>query len=156
MQKKLYREIGKEKVTVNETPAIDDIERFWDIIWREEKDSNEKAEWIKKVQNDSANRQEQQCSDISAKELQTALKMSHKQKSAGINQVSNCCLNSLCKGHYILASLLSGTIKNLEGSSAWLSEGITYLLPKSNDTVNPKKLQVHNLPQLSQKECMYS
>ena len=60
MQKKLYREIGKEKVAVNETPAIDDIERFWDIIWREEKDSNEKAEWIKKVQNDSANRQEQQ------------------------------------------------------------------------------------------------
>ena len=60
MQKKLYREIGKEKVTVNETPAIDDIERFWDIIWREEKDCNEKAEWIKKVQNDSANRQEQQ------------------------------------------------------------------------------------------------
>ena len=60
MQRKLHREIGKEKVTVNETPAIDDIERFWDIIWREEKDSNEKAEWIKKVQNDSANRQEQQ------------------------------------------------------------------------------------------------
>ena len=60
MQRKLHREIGKEKVTVNETPAIDDIERFWDIIWREEKDSNEKAESIKKVQNDSANRQEQQ------------------------------------------------------------------------------------------------
>ena len=26
--KKFYREIGKEKVTINETPAINDIERF--------------------------------------------------------------------------------------------------------------------------------
>ena len=27
---------------------------------------------------------------------------------------------------------------NPEDSPAWLSEGITYLLPKTNDTVNPK------------------
>ena len=37
-------ETGKEKVTVNETPAINDIERFWDTIWSEEKDFNEKTE----------------------------------------------------------------------------------------------------------------
>ena len=41
---KFYGEIGKEKVTVNEIPAINDIERFWDRIWSEEKDFNEKAE----------------------------------------------------------------------------------------------------------------
>ena len=32
--KEFYREIGKEKVTVN------DSERFWDTIWSEEKDFN--------------------------------------------------------------------------------------------------------------------
>ena len=37
-KKEFYREIGKEKVTVNETPAINDSERFWDTIWSEEKD----------------------------------------------------------------------------------------------------------------------
>ena len=31
--KNLYREIGKEKVIVNKTFAINDIERFWDTIW---------------------------------------------------------------------------------------------------------------------------
>ena len=67
-------ETGKEKVTVNETPAINDIERFWDTIWSEEKDFNEKTEWIRNVQNDNANIQEQQWSDNSVKELQTALK----------------------------------------------------------------------------------
>ena len=67
-------ETGKEKVTVNETPAINDIERFWDTIWSEEKDFNENTEWIRNVQIDSANIQEQQWSDNSVKELQTALK----------------------------------------------------------------------------------
>ena len=67
-------ETGKEKVTVNETPAINDIERFWDTIWNEEKDFNEKTEWIRNVQIDNANIQEQQWSDNSVKELQTALK----------------------------------------------------------------------------------
>ena len=71
--KNFYREIGKEKVTVNEAPAMNDIERFWDRIWSEEKDFNEKAEWIKNVQTDNANIQEQQWSDISVEELQATL-----------------------------------------------------------------------------------
>ena len=44
----------------------------------------------------------------------------------------------IIKGNYILASFLYDTIKNLEASPAWLSEGIIHLLPKTNDTVNPK------------------
>ena len=66
------------------------------------------------------------------------LKMSHKWKSAGIDQVLNYWLNSLNKGHYILASLLSDTVKDWEDSPAWLSEGMTYLLPTTYDTVNAK------------------
>ena len=50
------REIGKEKVPVNKIPAINDIERFWDTICSEEKDLNENAEWIKKVQTNNANK----------------------------------------------------------------------------------------------------
>ena len=94
---------------------------------------------IKNVQIDNANKQEQQWSDISVEELQTALKKSHKWKSAGIDQVSNSLLNSLCRGHYIFASLLSDTSKNLEDSPAWLYEGITNLLPKTDDTLNPNR-----------------
>lgn len=32
-----YREIGKEKVTVKKMPATNDIGRFLDTIWSEEK-----------------------------------------------------------------------------------------------------------------------
>ena len=40
-------EILGKKVTVNETPAINDIERFWDTVWSEEKHFNENKEWKK-------------------------------------------------------------------------------------------------------------
>ena len=70
--------------------------------------------------------------------MQTALKQSHKWKSAGIDQVLHYWLNAICKGYYIRALLLSDTVKNPEYSPAWLSEGIAYLLLKTNDTVNPK------------------
>ena len=73
-------------------------------MWSEEKHFNEKADWIKNVQTENVNIQEQQWSDI-VEELQTALKKSHKWKSAGINQDLNDWLNSLCKGHSIFASL---------------------------------------------------
>ena len=53
-------------------------------------------------------------------------------------QVWNYWLNSLCKGHCILASLLSDTVKSPGDSPAWPSEGITYLLPKTNNTVKSK------------------
>ena len=45
----------------------------------------------------------------------------------------------IMQGTLYLASLLSDTSKNLEDSPAWLYEGITNLLPKTNDTVNPNR-----------------
>ena len=98
-----------------------------DTILSEEKDFNENSEWIKNVHTDNANIHQQQWSDISVKELQTALKRSHKWTSAEIGEVSYYWLNSLYKGHYILVSLykghyilvslLSATSKNLEESA---------------------------------------
>ena len=53
----------------------------------------------------------------------------------GVKKVSNYCLSSL---YNVLVSLLSDEIKNPEDSPALLSEGIAYLLLKTNDIVNPK------------------
>ena len=53
--KQFYREIGKEKVTVTETPVINDTERFWDTIGSEERYFDEKVERIKEVQTENAN-----------------------------------------------------------------------------------------------------
>ena len=70
---KNYKETGKEKVIVNETPAVNGSERFCDTIYSEEKDFNENAEWIKNVQTNNTNIQEQQWSDISVEELQISV-----------------------------------------------------------------------------------
>ena len=46
---------------------------------------------------------------------------------------------------------LFDTIKNPEDSPAWLSDGITYLLPKTNDTVNPKNYKPITCPSTNYK-----
>ena len=47
------------------TPAISEIEKFWDTMCSKEKSFNENAKWIKNVQTNNANIQGQQWSDIS-------------------------------------------------------------------------------------------
>ena len=44
--KKIYREIGKNRVMVKETPPKGSIEKFWKGIWGEEKACNVSARWI--------------------------------------------------------------------------------------------------------------
>ena len=71
-------------------------------------------------------------------ELRAALKKSHKWKSPGIDQIPNFWLNSLSEMHVVYARCLSDIVLNPEVAPTWLTEGTTYLLPKSEDTKNPK------------------
>ena len=38
--KNFYREIGKETITVNVAPSIEEVKDFWKDIWSEEKGFN--------------------------------------------------------------------------------------------------------------------
>ena len=45
--KRLYRELGKKQVNVEEPPPVEEIEAFWSNIWENEKHHDETAEWIR-------------------------------------------------------------------------------------------------------------
>ena len=36
--KNFYREVGKEIIIVNEIATIEDVEKFWKMLWSEKKD----------------------------------------------------------------------------------------------------------------------
>ena len=44
---KFYREVGKETITVNETPTIKDVKKFCKQIQSEENGFNKGSKWIK-------------------------------------------------------------------------------------------------------------
>ena len=136
--RKFYREVGKEKVAVKDTPPIEKVEEFWKGIWSNDRPFNEKAEWIKAIEEGKEHIEEQQWIDISTEEVEMALKKSHKWKSAGVDKITNFWLHSLSCTHDLLAVLLSEVVRNPENTPDWLSEGLTYLLPKTTETYQPK------------------
>ena len=75
---------------------------------------------------------------IESAELSAALAKSQKWKSPGVDQIPNFCLYSLTPIHDPLAHCLTNIMQNPDMTPDWLTEGITYLLPKSQETNNSK------------------
>ena len=71
-------------------------------------------------------------------ELSAALAKSQKWKPPGLDEIPNFWLYSLTPIHDPLAHCLTNIIQNPDVTPDWLTEGITYLLPKSQETKNPK------------------
>ena len=82
---------------------------------------------------------EQQWEKIDCSELRVTLGKSQKWKSPGIDKIPNFWLYSLNAIHDYLAFCLSYVMQNPEEAPEWLTEGTTYLLPKSEATIHPKK-----------------
>ena len=76
--------------------------------------------------------------DITKDEVQAALRKSQKSKSPGIDKKPNFWLNSLLSSHENVAQSLNYIMERPEETPDWLTEGLTYLLPKTDDTKNPK------------------
>ena len=136
--KKFYREIGKGTIPVEEPPSQEELERFWNNIWGKEKKYNKEAAWVKREEERMADKEEQEWEIISVEEVRAALGKTQKWKSPGIDKIQNFWLNSLTSLHDLLTHHLNVLIENPEDIPDWLTEGVTYLLPKSEDTKNPK------------------
>ena len=76
--KRLYREIGKQTIVVNDIPSENEINNFWSSIWSNDKSFNADAEWIDKVAEKYKNIETQSWDNITVEELQNELKKSPK------------------------------------------------------------------------------
>ena len=112
--------------------------KFWNDIWGKEKDFNNEAEWIRREEETMNEVEEQEWEVINIEELCSALTKSPKWKSPGVDKIPNFWLNCLKSTHKQMALNFTNILQNLETAPEWLTEGTTYLLPKSQETQNPK------------------
>ena len=84
--KKFYREIGKQSIDIKKTPTMKEVEDFWKKISSKPK---EKAEWITREEVRTKDTEQQEWKYIELKQVQYALKKSHKQQSAEIDKLTN-------------------------------------------------------------------
>ena len=136
--KRFYRELGKKKIEVNKPPTAGVTEQFWKLIWEDEKHHNEEAEWVRKQEELGQKFQEQTWPTIEKQEVISAIKKTHNWKSPGQDKIPNFWLKNLTSLHEDIACCFSNIVKNPEESPSWLTNGITYLLPKSEETIEPK------------------
>ena len=78
--KRLYREIGKQTIVVNDIPSKNKIKNVWSNILSNDKGFNADAEWIDRVAEKYKNIEAQSWDVITVEDLENALK-SHKSGS---------------------------------------------------------------------------
>ena len=136
--KKFYRELGKKKIDVDEPPQPEEVVDFWSNIWEKEKSHNKDSAWIKGQEDLHKDLKAQSWRAINVEETTCAINKSSNWKSPGKDKVSNFWLKHLVILHEYLAKAYTMVIEHPEEAPEWLTEGITYLLPKTEETKNPK------------------
>ena len=136
-----YREINKSTVSIDKAPSEREIQEFWSTIWGKEKMYNENAAWLKDIEEKPEDASQQEWGNITVHEIREVLKKSHKWKSPGTDQLSNCWLDALFSTHAQLALNFNSIMTDPTTTPKWFYQGTTYLLAKSTDTVNPNNHQ---------------
>ena len=112
--------------------------KFWKKILEKEVKHNKQAEWLREEEIAQENLQGDEWREFEEVELKNTIKVLQNWKSPGIDKIHNFWLKYLVSLHGQLISGYNEIIKNPINIPEWMTKGITYLLPKSKDTLHPK------------------
>lgn len=136
--KVFYRNLAKESVKVTQVPQEEEVATFWKKIWEVEKPCNLEADWIRKQEEKLEDVPSQEWEPITVEEVSLTLKQTSNWKSPGVDQLHNFWLKKMTVLHADLADTLNQGFLDAGSLPDWFTEGITSLLPKNDDTRNPK------------------
>ena len=103
-------------------------------MWENNKTHNDAAHWIQDQAKENKHVPTQEWSDVTTEETIEANRTSN-WKAAGCDDVANFWFKQLTSFHPELASAYNNILKNPEQSSEWLTEGVTFLIPKTQRTL---------------------
>lgn len=132
--KRFYRELGKNTQAVEKPPEKQELEDFWSNIWEREKKHNDNADWIKEIRHDA----NQEWANITTREVEQAIRKSGSWKAPGLDGIANFWLKKLPVLHSHIARSYNNIIEQPDSIPTWLTQGITFLLPKNDETHDPK------------------
>ena len=98
------------------------------------KTHNDAAYWIQDQAKENQHVPTQEWSDITTEETIKSIHKTSNWKAAGCDGVANFWLKQLTSLHPELANAYNSILKNPD----WPTKGVTFLIPKSKDTENPK------------------
>ena len=107
-------------------------------MWEDEKHHNEVADWIREQEELNQNSPEQEWQAIEKDDVTSAIMKTSNWKSPGQDKIPNFWLKTFTCSHEDIAHCYSNILHKPGESPLWLTNGVTYLLPKTEETTKPK------------------
>lgn len=129
-----------EKTTQeNQIPPRQEVHRFWSSIWSNPINHNDNAAWIAKELEDLIEMEEMAESVIDLKTMTDVIKGSHNWKATGSDRIHNYWYKKLTCIYPYLLRYINQWLQEPQLLPSFLTQGITYLLPKGQTTNDPSK-----------------
>ncbi|KAI5727844.1 hypothetical protein M8J77_007609 [Diaphorina citri] len=137
-QKRFYRNLMiKQNHKTKVVPSASSLYNFWNKVWGISKFHNPNARWIQEEIQRMDHVPMMNNIQISTLDILHAIKYTNNWKSPGTDHIHNYWLKHFTNVHPVLARQFQDCIVNPSLFPTFLTEGVTYLLPKNDNIDNP-------------------
>lgn len=137
-QHKFYRSLNSIQQTPTEIPTQDEIQNFWTDILSKPIPYNRDATWISDIENTSEEIVTHTFEEIEVGQVKQAIRKTQNWKTPGIDKIQNYYLKYLTSAHKYIAQLFNKIVKGIEPVDQWFTTGRVILIPKDQNTQDPK------------------
>ena len=138
-EKQFYRELNENNTSKNQgIPSEQDVLKYWSSIWSKPKEHNLTANWIEseKQQRDI---QPMKFESITESVISEAIRATSNWKAPEVDKIHNFWYKKFVCLHKGLAKYFTHILKNPGDTPDFLTQGTTYMVPKSALTNDPSQ-----------------
>ncbi|XP_047019155.1 uncharacterized protein LOC124637519 [Helicoverpa zea] len=121
------------------TPPAEELHRFWSGIWAEPVQHNADAEWLDADADIVDKITPMQFDHIPIDVFVTVLCKAHNWKAPGSDRIHNYWYKKLTILHPLLHNHINNFVQTPNSMPHFVTQGLTYLIPKDSDYQNPAK-----------------
>ncbi|XP_052756188.1 uncharacterized protein LOC128201893 [Galleria mellonella] len=120
-------------------PSAEDLHRFWSNIWANPVSHNDAAGWIKTNAQLLDKITAMQYEHVPIQVFDDVIKKMHNWKAPGTDNIHNYWYKKFSRLHPILHNHINSFIENPDTIPEFVTEGITYMIPKDQEHQDPGK-----------------
>ncbi|XP_044745138.1 uncharacterized protein LOC123307002 [Coccinella septempunctata] len=137
-QKEFYRGLEMEKAGRTDPPTSGEMAEYWSKVWSRSTSHNENAAWIKAEEEQQSDLQEMDAVHITEENICVTVKRMKNWTAPGVDGIHNYWWKALKSTHRVLSRLIQGALEQPQSVPEYLTQGITYMIPKKGDLKKPE------------------
>lgn len=136
--KVFYRSLEESNISVTSPPSPQQFHGYWHQLWGEEVNHVSNASWIQQIRETLVNVPEMPAVDFSPQDIKHTVTAMANWTAPGIDKIQAFWWKYFTSTHQPLAAQFAKITSDPSAAPNFLTQGITYMLPKSENTSDPK------------------